>query len=174
MSTHIILDGYNVIRQSGALLDLESKSLEEGRLGLIRLLSAYKKLKGYTITVVFDGWKSDNAFRSSDRLSGINIIFTGRGEKADELIKEMAGEMRAQALIVTSDRDIASFAIKQGAVVIPSLEFENKVRMVAYGTFGSECCSEEEPGRPKGTKKKGPARRLSKAERKKKNKLDKL
>jgi len=174
MSTHIILDGYNVIRQSGPLLELEAISLEEGRAGLIKLLSDYKKIRGYTVTVVFDGWQSDNAFGSSDKVSGINVIYTGRGEKADDLIKKMAEKMKTQALVVTSDRDIATFAIKHGAVVIPSPEFENKIRMVTDETFDYEFCRDDEPERLTGTKKKGPARRVSKIERKKRNRLNKL
>lgn len=174
MSTHIILDGYNIIRQSSALLNLEAESLEEGRNGLIKLLGKYKKVRSYAITVVFDGWQSDNAFRSRDKISGINIIYTSRGEKADDLIKKMAEKMKTQAVVVTSDRDIATFAIKHGAVVIPSPEFENKIRMVTDGTFEVEDFSEDEPEKLTGTKKKGPARRISKIERKKRNKLNKL
>ena len=53
---HIIVDGYNLIRQSDTFRHSERKSLEEGRNALIRSLAGYRKLRGHRITVVFDGW----------------------------------------------------------------------------------------------------------------------
>ena len=173
MAAHILIDGYNLIRQSGPLIDLEAISLEEGRMGLVRLLAEYRKVKGHAITVVFDGWKSDNIGRSNERVVGIDVVYSGRGETADEVIKRMADSMRDRVIIVTSDRDIATYATKKGAVVIPSDEFEMKVRMAVPS---DECGAfDEEDYEPKmDSKKKGPARRLSKEERKKRSKMKKL
>ena len=174
MSTRIIIDGYNVIRQSGPLIDLEAIALEEGRKGLIQLLAAYKKSKGHAITVIFDGWQSDNIGTSREKVQGIDIIYSGRGEKADEIIKRMVDHMGDKVLVVTSDREIVKHAERRGAVVIPSNEFEMKVRMSASGTDDSYFMEEEDDEPRIGTKKKGPARRLSKVERKKKSKMEKL
>ncbi|MDH3975946.1 MAG: NYN domain-containing protein [Deltaproteobacteria bacterium] len=174
MSTRIVIDGYNLIRQSDQLINLEAISLEEGRMGLIRLLADYKKIKGNLITVVFDGWKSDNIGSSRDKVQGIDIIYSGRGDKADDVIKGMAHELRDKIVVVTSDKDIANHAKKKGAVVISSPEFEMKVRMTVGGDDFSDFGDEEDYEVRSGTKKKGPARRLSKEERRKKSKLNKL
>ena len=172
MSVNIVIDGYNVIRQSDRLIDLEAVSLEKGRKGLIKMLAEYRKLKGHSITVVFDGWESDNIGSSSEILQGIDIVYSGRGEKADDLIKKMADKLRDKIVVVTSDKDIATHVLRKGAVVIPSSEFEMKLLMAAQDT--DEYGDEEDDGPRVGARKKGPARRRSKEERRKKDKLDKL
>lgn len=176
MSTNIVIDGYNLIRQSAYLSALESISLEEGRKGLLRLLSAYKRAKGHSVTVVFDGWRSDNFGQSRDRIGGVNVIYSERGEKADDVIKRIADKMRGKVVVVTSDRGIASFAERRGVAVVTSPEFEIKVRDGSPATdTGTEICDgDEDAGERAGTKKKGPSRRLSKKERKKRSALKKL
>lgn len=169
-----MIDGYNLIKQWDELIDLEAISLEEGRKGLIRILAAYKKSRGHDITVVFDGWKSDNIGSSHDSLQGIDIIYSGRGEKADEVIKRIADEMRGRVVIVTSDKAIETHALKRGSSVIPSADFEMRVGM-AFQEDEYGCNDEEDDDEASvGGNKKGPARRLSKEERKKKQKLKKL
>ncbi|MDT8317806.1 MAG: NYN domain-containing protein [bacterium] len=175
MSVNIVIDGYNVIRQSDRLIDLEAVSLEEGRKGLIKMLAEYRRIKGHSITVVFDGWESDNIGSSSERVQGIDVIYSGRGEKADDLIKKMADKLRDKIVVVTSDKDIATHVMKRGAVVIPSGEFEMKLDLAMGGweEYGDYHDDEDDDERA-GTKKKGPARRRSKEEKRKKGKLDKL
>ncbi|MFZ4438471.1 MAG: NYN domain-containing protein [Syntrophales bacterium] len=46
---HIIVDGYNLIRQSDTFRQFEKKSLEEGRNALLRSLAGYRKLRGHHI-----------------------------------------------------------------------------------------------------------------------------
>lgn len=168
-----MIDGYNLIKQWDELIDLEAISLEKGRKGLIRLLAAYKKSRGHDITVVFDGWKSDNIGSSHDSLQGIDIIYSGRGERADEVIKRIADEMRGRVVIVTSDKAIETHALKRGSSVIPSADFEMRVRMASQvDEYG--CIDDEEDEAPVGGNKKGPSRRLSKEKRKKQQKLKKL
>ena len=175
MSVNIVIDGYNVIRQSDRLIDLEAVSLEKGRTGLIKMLAEYRKLKRHSITVIFDGWESDNIGSSSEILQGIDIIYSGRGEKADDLIKKMADKLRDKIVVVTSDKDIATHVLRKGAVVIPSPEFEMKLLMAAQDTDEYGDYADEEDDEPRvGGRKKGPARRRSKEEIRKKGKLDKL
>ena len=55
---HILIDGYNLIRQSINLRRFERQSLEAGRKALIAWLSEYRNRKDHRITVVFDSWES--------------------------------------------------------------------------------------------------------------------
>ena len=55
MSLHIIIDGYNLIRQSGQLSMLDMQDLQLGREALVDMLAAYKRFKAHRITVVCDG-----------------------------------------------------------------------------------------------------------------------
>ena len=51
---HLIVDGYNLIRQSDTLRSCERISLEAGRRALVQSLAHYQRAKGHRITVVFD------------------------------------------------------------------------------------------------------------------------
>ncbi len=121
---HIIVDGYNLIRQSDVLRLHERQSLEAGRKALVHLLAGYRKTRGHRITVVFDGWLSGPPQEERDREAGIDIIYSRRGEKADEVIKRLARQRTDETIIVTSDRPVMDAAIRAGATAIPSREFE--------------------------------------------------
>ena len=94
---HIIVDGYNLIRQSDVLRGHERQSLEAGRKALIRGLAQYKRLRGHRITVVFDGWEGGSPLEERDLAGGVAIIYSRLGEKADEVIKRLvaAGARRS-------------------------------------------------------------------------------
>jgi len=165
---HIIIDGYNVIRQSDALRRFERSSLETGRNALIHRVSLYKKIKGHPVTIVFDGWDGGSATEQRDRQEGIEIIFSPRGEKADEVIKRMAATRNKETIVVTSDRDIADYVNHGRGTAISSQEFEiimDRIiaaaeapnRYVQTGGKDQKQYEEEDDDR----KKKGASRRLS-------------
>ncbi|MDJ0914839.1 MAG: NYN domain-containing protein [Desulfobacterales bacterium] len=175
MSLHIIIDGYNLIRQSQQFSELDLKDLQLGRDALIVALAAYKRIKLHNITVVFDGANAPGLSPPREQLKGIRIVFSRHGETADTVIKRMAAVEKERALVVTSDRDIVRFAETHGAAVIGSSDFENKLMMasVANGSADGGGNRDLEGWKPT-TKKKGPRRRLSKKARRQKNKLGKL
>jgi len=162
---HIIVDGYNLIRQSDFFRQSERKSLEEGRNALIRSLARYRKLRGHRITVVFDGWVGGSPLEERDRAGGVEIIYSRLGEKADEVIKRLLAKGDEEILVVTSDREIATFAVRRGKSAIASAAFEERI---TAGSFPADASGEEESDedddRP-GMKRKGPSRRLSKQQR---------
>jgi predicted RNA-binding protein with PIN domain len=163
MSPHIIIDGYNLIRQSRRFKSIDRQDIERGRLKLLEELTAYKKKKRHRITVVFDGANAPVFSQRQDRIGGIDIRFSSTGDSADSLIKKMAARERDHALVVSSDRDIVGFARSQGAAVIGSLDFADRIAQAAdVGHFDLTA----EGWRNPSTKKKGPSRRLSKRERK--------
>jgi predicted RNA-binding protein with PIN domain len=172
MSIHIIIDGYNLIRQSNALSDFDNQSLQLGREALIDKLVAYKKIKRHKITVVFDGINSPSFLQHSDYIKGIKIIFSQQGESADAVIKKMSAMEKEKALIVSSDNDISSHASANGAATINSKEFEKKVEMASY--MDIKGIMEETPEWDPSTQKKGPKKRLSKKNRRANKKLSKL
>lgn len=173
----IIIDGYNLIRQSESLRRFEKFSLEEGRRELIRRLSLFKKLRGHTVTVVFDGWMHGSAKEERHHEGGITVIYSKRGEKADEVIKRLAMKGGSAITVVTSDRNIADYISRGGGVAIASPEFEDRMQIVETDNSISERTeySEEVSGR-NGTsrKKKGPSRRLPKKQRRAAARLRKL
>jgi predicted RNA-binding protein with PIN domain len=173
----IIIDGYNLIRQSESLRRFERYSLEEGRRELIRRLSLFKRLRGHTIIVVFDGWISGSAREERHNEGGITIIYSKRGEKADEVIKRLAMKGGSAITVVTSDRSIADFIGRRGGVAIASPEFEDRISLAetdksfsARMESGEEMSDRNETSR----KKKGPSRRLPKKQRRAAARLRKL
>lgn len=173
MPIHIIIDGYNLIRQSSTLSVLDDQDIQLGREALIDQLAAYKRLKRHRISVVFDGQNAPTAFTRRDRVKGIDIIFSSMGELADTVIKRMVSAEKERALVVTSDRDIESYCSARGANIVNSPMFEEKLTMAGYMMLKGEEENGSEGWIPT-TQKKGPRRRLSKKARKSRAKINKL
>ena len=162
----IAIDGYNFIKQSPELRRLEQIELQKAREGLIERLVQYKRIKGHSITVVFDGWQEGRLSGHRERSWGVEIIFSRQGEKADEVLKRLATEKRDGILLVTSDREIAHFAEKKGAKVIPVSDFGEKMEMAQLYALKGGGGEDRSPDRPIAPDKRGPSRRLSKSQRK--------
>ena len=174
---HIIIDGYNLIRQSDTLKRFEKFSLEEGRNELIRRMANYKRLKGHKITIVFDGWIDGSPHEERIREGGIHIVYSRQGEKADEVIKRMAHKKRGEEfVVVTSDGEVAAAISRISGVTISSPEFEEKVQMEEEENILFEGGDLEEgyDDPTLSTKKRGPSRRISKRERLKQKRYMKL
>lgn len=177
---HVIVDGYNFIRQSESLRPLERISLERGRQELIRRLSSYRKSRLHRITVVFDGWLSGPPAEERDREGGIEIIYSRRGEKADDVIKRIARHAGEEIVAVTSDRGIRDAVIRSGGATISSRDFEERMIRAAMAfppepdrreaIRSEESYEREAPG----TGKKGPSRRMPKKKRIERTRLKKL
>jgi predicted RNA-binding protein with PIN domain len=173
MSIHIIIDGYNLIRQSRSFSDFDRQDIQLGREALLDTLAAYKRIKHHKITVVFDGTNAPPLSQHENRVKGIKVKFSRKGELADSVIKRMVSREREKALVVSSDMDVVSFAASKGAATIRSSDFEEKITMAAYMDIkGIE--REGEGGWVPTTKKKGPSKRLSKRKRRDRIKIRKL
>lgn len=173
MSLHIIIDGYNLIRQSKALSRLDRQDIARGREALIAQLAAYRRLKPHRITVVFDGARAPELAPPRDRMKGISIVFSRGGELADNVITRMARQEREQAMVVSSDQAVARAAAAYGAAAIDSLEFESRMAMAA-AMEGLDGSAEEPLDRRMSTRKKGEGRRLPKRLRQQRLKAGKL
>ncbi len=173
---HIYIDGYNLIRQSVDLRRFERQSLEAGRKALIGWLADYRRRRGHDITVVFDGWKDGSPIEERDYSEGIHIIYSPRGVKADDVLKRIVASTDEDILVVSSDREIASFAQRRGKAALSSLEFESIVSRQAHiaDTHFGEGKDEENEEDDRHAPKKGPSRRLSRAHRQKALKIKKL
>jgi predicted RNA-binding protein with PIN domain len=86
MALHLIIDGYNLIRQSPELSEVEGRDLAAGRRALLARLAGYRLSRpGHKITVVFDGREAGGLQESRGREQGLSIIYSRRGEAADEV-----------------------------------------------------------------------------------------
>jgi len=86
----IIVDGYNVIGTS-------HNNREKAREELVDLMIRYKKIKKeHDITVVFDGHKGGRGGESSAVTGSVTVIYSGLGERADEVIKRIISKQRKE------------------------------------------------------------------------------
>ncbi len=172
MSVHLIIDGYNLIRQSMWLSLLDARDLEAGREALLESLADYRRRRPqHKITVVFDGWQSGGVLESRDRVHGMGVVYSRRGERADEVIKRLLSREGSRAVLVSSDRELQVWAEAAGAVWVAAPQFESQYLQRSAEGPGPE---EEEAEAGRGGAKKGPARRLKKSLRHKKQRLRKL
>ncbi len=169
MAIRIIVDGYNFIgSEKGLRGDIEARREE-----LIGRLARYRALKGYSVAVVFDGWGSGWPSEQGELRQGVEVVFSRHGEKADEVIVRMAEELGSACLVVSSDREVARRVRASGGVAVSVGEFGARLAKVA-GADPNEGIRSGEDRPVLRTEKKGNPRRLSKQERKKRLKLNKL
>src|SRR5262249_27044204 len=101
----ILIDGYNVIRNTPGLRAAERVGLQEGRQALLAQVAARYQHMSHTVIVVFDGDGATETMRALVRGVRGQIVFTRRGESADSVIGRIAAEQRARgaAVMVVSD-----------------------------------------------------------------------
>ncbi len=170
MGTKIIIDGYNLIgAEKGLRGDIEARRNE-----LISRLCAYQARKGIPITIVFDGWGSGWPDEHGEIRQGIEVVFSRHGEKADAVIIRMARELGNAGLIVSSDREISQEVRASGGISISISEFKARLE-TRPADRTREIPADESPARMlPSSSKKGNPRRLSKLERKRRRRLDRL
>jgi predicted RNA-binding protein with PIN domain len=172
MAMHLIIDGYNLLGARGQVGREAGAASESAREQLLRDLSGYRQRKGHPITVVFDGWQQGIGTERREHRAGIEVVYSRRGERADQVIQRLAEEFGRDCAVVSSDREVADFARAQGAFVISSPEFESRLRAVppalSSASFKPVDRDEEVPRR---VEKKGNARKLPKALRKRNRQL---
>lgn len=175
MAMRVIIDGYNLLGQSGMGGDESffTPELEERREAVIEQLSAYKRIKRVKVSIIFDGTATGKLSRSRENRKGVEIIFSRGGEEADDILREVSRELGGGVTIVTSDGAVRGSCEASGSVVIPSDEFLGLLDMALYmESKGLEEGDEEYS--EGGTKKKGNPRRAPKKDRKKKSRIKKL
>ena len=174
MPIHIIIDGYNLIRQSAEFSELDLRDIQVGREALLDSLADYKRVKRHRITVVFDGSGAPPGSPGQENIKGVLVKFSSQGESADTVIKRMAAQEKERALIVSSDQEIVRYADLKGAATIDSPAFEEKLILATYSATKGVDSETEHNGWQPTTRKKGPRRRRSKKERRRRRKTSKL
>ena len=174
----IVVDGYNLIRQVGALAEQEKHSLEQGRAALVKLLGRYRRLKPHKITVVFDGQNEVSEFPSAYQQTGVTICFSPSHLTADEVMRGYCQQLGSRAIVVSSDRGVTDFAKKCGSTTIGAVEFYHKLRqseLMSTSDVSDDPNTESRPAHKRWTTyKKGPRKKLPKKERRGQQRLKKL
>jgi predicted RNA-binding protein with PIN domain len=155
----LIIDGYNFIGRQGGLRG----NIEAKRNRLISDLEQYRQTKPHDVTVVFDGTRSGDPFEHEERTGGVAIVYSRRGESADEVIVRMAAEWGRDSIVVTSDRAVGQSCTASGALVLFSGEFESRLRAALSNELsGTTEDDPPSPHRSTGDKSGNPYRRPKK------------
>jgi predicted RNA-binding protein with PIN domain len=168
MTTHLIIDGYNLLGRTGGL----SGSIEPARESLLQTLAAYRHRQNYLITVVFDGWQQEHSIEQHEHRAGVHIIYSKRGERADQVIQRLARVLGADCAVVSSDHEVMQSAKASGAFVLSAQEFALKLwTNPGGGSVMHKELDTEGESRPRNPKKKGNPRKLPKALRRRSRQL---
>ncbi len=119
------VDGYNLLFKEARAWNLSS--LQEARTRLIHELDILAERLKLSITIVFDApFQSDDLKRSHFRT--LEIIFTAKGQTADEFLEQVAEVKQKRAVVVTSDRTLARKVKSYHTKVEPVHEFIVRLR----------------------------------------------
>jgi predicted RNA-binding protein with PIN domain len=107
---HLVVDGYNVTKRGFAEISLEQ---QRGR--LVNGLGGLAAQTRAEVTVVFDGAERVVGLPPAPR--GVRVLFSRKGETADELIRRLVRAEPAgrPVVVVSSDREVADGVRRHGA-----------------------------------------------------------
>jgi predicted RNA-binding protein with PIN domain len=96
----------------------------DGRLEVVRRVSAFCRAKGARATIVFDG-APFRAELTDQHLGAVTVRFPGQGLDADSVIRAMLDEVDRPGdwIVVTSDKAVYSYARTRGARALSAREW---------------------------------------------------
>ncbi|MEF9894890.1 MAG: NYN domain-containing protein [Clostridia bacterium] len=131
----LIVDGYNVL---GAWRgDMRGRAMDDARDQLTEMLRDYAGFLGYPVTVVYDAWQSTRMARTVEKQGLFTVVFTQRGETADQRIERMVDD-QAQAIaldqlemrVATSDGVEQTVVMGRGAIRVSARELLNEMEQL--------------------------------------------
>jgi predicted RNA-binding protein with PIN domain len=174
VAMHLIIDGYNLLAAMAGVSSLMPSQSQMAREALLRDLAAYRQRKGHAVTVVFDGWQQGQPIEGREHRAGVQVIYSRRGERADQVVQRLAREYGEDCAIVSSDHEIVNHAKAHGAFVMGAQEFSDKIRLQAQpggALVNKELDTGDDLVLRRTSKKKGNPRKLPKAQRQRSKQL---
>jgi predicted RNA-binding protein with PIN domain len=127
----LIVDGYNVIRQTPPYSVLAEDDLDVARAALVSDVAAFAD-RQWSATVVFDGHLNPLSTGVAHEAAGVTVVFSRFGIDADSVIESLARVARQrgeETIVVTSDAQ-TQWAVLGGSVArMSSSEFAGEMRL---------------------------------------------
>ena len=126
----LLVDGYNVIRQTPPYRELAEGDLESARAALVSDVAAYAD-RSFQATVVFDGHLNPGSNGLPHQVAGITVVFSRYGRDADAVIESLARTARERGddtVVVTSDAQTQWVVLGGSVVRMSSPEFAGELR----------------------------------------------
>lgn len=115
----IVIDAYNLLR---ALPPYGRKITDPERNKFLAEVGLYGRRKGHKMVVVFDGGPFEWPLK--ERVNGVQVVYSGAHESADDYIKEYLDSIRTQdVLLVSSDHELNVWAAQLDIPSIGSFTF---------------------------------------------------
>jgi len=118
----ILIDGYNVIKNTPELALLERRSLGVARDALVRKVIAKYRHTPHQVVIVFDGQES---LQQEEHVQRVRLIYTCQGETADEVIARLAREGTGQhqtVVVASNDQEVRGNVTQVGGHAASSAE----------------------------------------------------
>jgi predicted RNA-binding protein with PIN domain len=176
----ILIDGYNVIRNTPGLIAAERLGLAAGRDALLGLVAARFRHTAHTVVVVFDGDGEVESTQPPARGVRGHVVYTRRGDSADAVLQRIAAEERARdadVVVVSNDLEVRLSASAAGGTPVraedlaarlhaPPKYHERQARHRAFVRRQLEGEQEEDGGgRPSGNPRRLPRRKRDSPDR---------
>jgi predicted RNA-binding protein with PIN domain len=117
MGRDILVDGYNVIKNSEPFRSAQKHGLSHARMLLIKQLISKYRHTPHQVTVVFDG---DGVHEQITHEQRLRIVFSRRGETADRVIMRLAAqacEAGREVETISNDLEVRQSVTKSGGEV---------------------------------------------------------
>ena len=86
-------------------------------------LSLYGKSIHCPVTVIFDAWRQPGNLRQTTHQTGVTVMYSSEGERADQVIQQLIRQHGNETAVVSSDLEVINVARAFGAFVIRSRSF---------------------------------------------------
>lgn len=115
----LIIDGYNLIKKVIKMHHISTNDRDQ----FLKRLGLYAKNKGLHVLIVLDG--GDVGFNYHEKVYGIEVIYSGFQETADDVIIRYMQNYRSQEelMVISSDREIVDLATSRRIDILKSEEF---------------------------------------------------
>ena len=131
----LIVDGYNIIFAWPELAALKDVKLEDARDLLVAILADYAAMTRQQVTIVFDSHRRPGAEGSEQQVSGVQVIYSGRGASADHVIERLVYEARVsdEVTVATSDALQRDITLGKGIKTVSALVLKAQVEATFAG-----------------------------------------
>ena len=125
---HLIIDGYNVLGAMGLPPQRVVGQGEVHRDQFVTRLGLYGQAIRCPVTVIFDAWRQPGGLRQATHQTGVTVMYSSEGERADQVIQQLIRQHGKETAVVSSDLEVTNVARAFGAFVIRSQEFLTRLQ----------------------------------------------
>lgn len=128
---YLLVDGYNVIFAWEELKKLAKESLDGARGRLLDVLCDYQGMTSCHLIAVFDAYKVDTGESRIEQHHNIHVVYTKKGETADQYIEKFAHTYKNKydITVATSDRLEQLTTSAQDARIISARELKEQIML---------------------------------------------